>query len=56
MAWSTVSRYRQSPTDVRRVGNDLKVKAVLTGRLLRNANRVVDRVMRLLGLKEPANV
>ena len=41
MAWSTVSRYRQSPTDVRRVGNDLKVKAVLTGRLLRNANRVV---------------
>jgi TolB-like protein/DNA-binding winged helix-turn-helix (wHTH) protein/Flp pilus assembly protein TadD len=41
MAWSTVSRYRQPQPDVRQVGNDLKVKAVLTGRLLHDGNRVV---------------
>jgi len=41
MAWSTVSRYRQPQLDVRRVGSDLKVKAVLTSRLHREADRVV---------------
>lgn len=41
MAWSTVSRYRQPQAEVRRIGSDLKVKAVLTGRLLRAGDRVV---------------
>ncbi|MGE5818096.1 MAG: winged helix-turn-helix domain-containing protein, partial [Deltaproteobacteria bacterium] len=41
MAWSTVSRYRQPQTDIRHIGDDLKVKAVLTGRLLRDGDRVV---------------
>ena len=41
MAWTTVSHYRQPQLDVRRVGSDLKVKAVLTSRLLRDGNRVV---------------
>jgi len=41
MAWTTVSRYRQPQLDVRRAGSDLKVKAILTSRLQRDANRVV---------------
>lgn len=41
MAWSTVSHYRQPRADVRRIGHDLNVKAVLTGRLLRDGNRIV---------------
>jgi TolB-like protein/DNA-binding winged helix-turn-helix (wHTH) protein len=41
MAWSTVSRYRQPQPDIRHIGDDLKVKAVLTGRLLREGNRIV---------------
>ena len=41
MAWSTVSRYRQPQPDIRHIGGDLKVQAVLTGRLLRDGNRVV---------------
>jgi len=43
MAWTTVSRYRQPQPDVRRIGSDLKVKAVLTSRLQREADRVVVR-------------
>jgi TolB-like protein/DNA-binding winged helix-turn-helix (wHTH) protein len=41
MAWTTVFHYRQPQADVRRIGSDLKVKAVLTGRLLHDGNRVV---------------
>jgi TolB-like protein/DNA-binding winged helix-turn-helix (wHTH) protein/Tfp pilus assembly protein PilF len=41
MAWTTVSRYRQSQLDARRVGSDLKVKAVLTSRLVHDGNRIV---------------
>jgi len=41
MAWTTVSRYRQPQLDVRRVGTDLKVKAVLTSRLQRDVDHVV---------------
>lgn len=41
MAWTTVSRYRQPQLDVRRVGSDLKVKAVLTSRLRREGDRIV---------------
>ncbi len=41
MAWSTVSRYRQPQLDIRRIGSDLKVKAILTSRLQREADRVV---------------
>jgi len=40
MAWTTVSHYRQPQLDVRRVGTDLKVKAVLTSRLQRDVDRV----------------
>lgn len=41
MAWTTVSHYRQPQLDIRRVGSDLKVKAILTSRLLRDGNRIV---------------
>jgi len=41
MAWTTVSRYRQPQLDVRAAGRDLGVKAVLTGRLLRQGDRIV---------------
>ena len=35
LAWTTVSRYRQSQNDIRAIGRELEVKAVLTGRLVR---------------------
>jgi len=41
MAWSSVSHYREKEVDVRRVGNELKVKAILTSRLLHDGNRIV---------------
>ena len=41
MAWTTVSRYRQPQLDIRAAGRDLGVKAVLTGRLLRQGDRIV---------------
>lgn len=40
MAWTTVSRYQPRQTDPRVVGRDLGVKAVLTGRLVRQGDRV----------------
>lgn len=40
MAWSTVSHYREKQADVRRVGGELKVKAVLTSRLVHDGNRI----------------
>ena len=40
MAWTTVSRYQQSQGDVRAIGHDLGVKAVLTGHLVREGDRV----------------
>lgn len=40
MAWTTVSRYQQSQGDVRAIGRDLGVRAVLTGHLVREADRV----------------
>jgi len=40
MAWTTVSRYRQAQ-DVRAVGRDLGVKAILTGRLMREGDHLV---------------
>jgi len=39
MAWTTVSRYRQQ-NDVRAIGRELGVKAVLTGRVLREGDRI----------------
>ena len=44
MAWTTVSRYRNPKADVRSLGRDLGVKSVLTGRLLRQEDRVVVQV------------
>ncbi len=41
MAWTTVARYSQRQFDVRAVGRDLGVKAVLSGRLLRQGNHIV---------------
>ncbi len=41
MAWTTVSRYRQPQLDVRALARDLGVQAVLTGRLVREGNRVI---------------
>jgi len=41
MAWSSVSHYREKEVDVRRVGSELKVKAILTSRLLHDGNRIV---------------
>jgi TolB-like protein/DNA-binding winged helix-turn-helix (wHTH) protein/Tfp pilus assembly protein PilF len=41
LAWTTVSRYRQPQSDVRAIGRELEVKAVLTGRLVRRDDRVV---------------
>jgi TolB-like protein/Tfp pilus assembly protein PilF len=41
MAWTTVSRYRQPQFDARRAGSDLKVKAILTSRLLHEGDRII---------------
>lgn len=43
MAWATVSRYRQHDVDLHAVGRELGVKAVLTGSLLRDRDRLVLR-------------
>jgi TolB-like protein/DNA-binding winged helix-turn-helix (wHTH) protein/Tfp pilus assembly protein PilF len=40
MAWTSVSRYRQAQRDVRAIGRELGVKAVLTGTLERNGDQV----------------
>ena len=40
MAWTSVSRYREAQGDVRAIGHDLGVKAVLTGTLQRQGDRV----------------
>jgi TolB-like protein/DNA-binding winged helix-turn-helix (wHTH) protein/Tfp pilus assembly protein PilF len=41
MAWTTVSHYPKPQGDPRAIGRDLEVKAVLTGRLLRDGDRFV---------------
>ncbi|MBV9340066.1 MAG: winged helix-turn-helix domain-containing protein [Acidobacteria bacterium] len=41
MAWTTVSRFRQPQIDVGAAGRDLGVKAVFTGRLARQGERIV---------------
>jgi len=41
MAWTTVVRYSQRQIDVRAVGRDLGVKAVLSGRLMRHGSHIV---------------
>ena len=40
MAWTTVSRYHDPQADVRAIGRSLGVKTVLTGRLIRNGDRL----------------
>jgi|GEM_PF-127351 len=44
MAWSTVSQYKGRQVDPRQVGRDLGVRAVLTGRLMQLADRMVIRL------------
>jgi TolB-like protein/DNA-binding winged helix-turn-helix (wHTH) protein/tetratricopeptide (TPR) repeat protein len=41
MAWTTVSRYRSAPSDIRDLGRQLGVNAVFTGRLRRQGDRLV---------------
>lgn len=41
MAWTTVSRYRSAPADIRALGHQLGVNAVFTGHLLRQGDRLV---------------
>jgi len=41
MAWTTVSRYHPPVTDVRKIGRELGVRAVLTGRMARAEDRIV---------------
>src|SRR5262249_21502010 len=43
MAWATVCRYHQHDVDVRAVGRQLGVKAVLSGSLLRDGDRLMLR-------------
>lgn len=43
MAWATVCRYHQHNVDVRAVGRELGVKAVLSGSLLRDGDRLMLR-------------
>jgi len=40
MAWTSVSHYRQPQRDLRAIGRDLGVKAILTGTLVRNGDQV----------------
>ena len=44
MAWSTVSQYRGRQMDPRRVGRELGVRAVLTGRMMQTTDRLVIKV------------
>lgn len=41
MAWTSVSRYRQSQPDVRAVGRELGVNAILTGRFSRDGDHII---------------
>jgi len=44
MAWSTVSQYKGRQIDPRQAGRELDVRAVLTGRLMQLADRMVIRL------------
>ena len=44
MAWSTVSRYKGRQVDPRQAGRELAVRAVLTGRLMQLADRMVIKL------------
>src|SRR5262249_18443497 len=44
MAWSTVSHYKGRQVDPRRVGRELGVRAVLTGRMMQSSDRLVIKV------------
>jgi TolB-like protein/DNA-binding winged helix-turn-helix (wHTH) protein/Tfp pilus assembly protein PilF len=64
MAWTTVSRYRQPQVDPRSAGRDLGVKAILTGRLVREGDHLVlqtelvdvNRGSQLWGKQYEANI
>ncbi len=44
MAWSTVSQYKGQPADPRRVGGELRVRAVLTGRMMQSTDRLLIKL------------
>ncbi|HEY8410638.1 MAG TPA: protein kinase, partial [Pyrinomonadaceae bacterium] len=44
MAWSTVSHYKGRPIDPRQVGRELRVGAVLTGRMRQSTDRLVIKL------------
>src|SRR6266404_3272060 len=41
MAWSTISRYRGNAIDPREVGKELRVRAVLTGRVMQSGDQLL---------------
>jgi eukaryotic-like serine/threonine-protein kinase len=44
MAWSTVSQYKGQPADPRRIGRELRVRAVLTGRMMQSTDRLLIKL------------
>lgn len=44
MAWSTVSRYKDRQIDPRQIGRELRVRAVLTGRMMQSTERLVIKL------------
>ncbi len=44
MAWSTVSQYKGKQIDPRRVGRELMVRAVVTGRMMQSTDRLVIKL------------
>lgn len=44
MAWSTVSHYKDRQMDPRQVGRELRVRAVLTGRMMQSTDRLVIKL------------
>jgi serine/threonine-protein kinase len=44
MAWSTVSRYKRQPIDPRQVGRELRVRAVLMGRIMQSTDQLLIKL------------
>jgi serine/threonine-protein kinase len=44
MAWSTISQYKGRQIDPRQVGRELRVRAVLTGRMMQSTDRLVIKL------------
>jgi len=44
MAWSTISQYKRRQIDPRQVGRELRVRTVLTGRMMQSTDRLVIKL------------